>query len=138
MGSGAKADAGVTLVEILISAMLIGILLLALLSVIHSANMLSDSSREGTIASHELQAALEDTYAVPFSQFKTAFPNGSYLPEYDNTTLPDDQKRPLRDERIRIDYLQESPDAVSYELTIEFKNHKGFTQKERLTMRRSK
>lgn len=130
--------AGTTLVEVMISVALVAILLVGFLLMIWSAGMLSDSSREGTIAALELHSALEDTFAVPFGSFKSSFPHGSYLPTYDNSTLPEDQKRPLRDERIRIMHLQDTGDSLTYELTIEFRNHKGFMQRDRIVTRRSR
>lgn len=135
---GNPRERGTTLVEVMISVALVAVLLVGFLIMIWSAGMITDSSREGTLAALELHSALEDTFAVPFSSLKTSFPNGAYLPAYDNTTLPADQKRPLRDERIRIDHLQDTGDSLTYELTIEFRNHKGFIQRDRIVTRRTR
>jgi prepilin-type N-terminal cleavage/methylation domain-containing protein len=61
---------GFTLIEVMIATAVLGFVLLAFMSIMTSAATLSSSTRESVLAAYDLQAALEDTLSIPFSNFQ--------------------------------------------------------------------
>ncbi|MBI2933153.1 MAG: type II secretion system protein [Planctomycetes bacterium] len=121
---------GTTLVEVMIAAAILAVLLVAFLSIMYSASNLTASQREASLAAYDLQSAVEDTLAIPFDSLATRFPDGSTLTAYNDASL--------LDERIGVQYLESTSDAVTYRLTIQFTNAKGFSQRDSIVMRRAR
>ena len=82
------------------------------------------------MAARELQSAAEDTFAVPYSSLKSKFPDGSTLAAYTN--------RELRDELVRVTYLDDQPDALTYQVELQFTNFRGKLQRHAVVTRRSR
>lgn len=68
-----RGDAGLTMVEIMISMAVLAFVLLAFLSIMSSATRMTAGSREATVASQQLQTAMEHTMSVSFAEFKLMF-----------------------------------------------------------------
>lgn len=67
---------GLSLVEIMISMAVLGFVLLAFMSIMTSASSLSASTREGLLASYELQSAVEDTLGQAYTNFVNSYTSG--------------------------------------------------------------
>ncbi len=76
----ARSRHGMSMIEVMIAISVLAFVLLAFLSVIQSSASLSASSRETSVAAFQLHAAVESTFAMPFTEFVTA---------YDPKVLPD-------------------------------------------------
>lgn len=114
----------------MIASAVLAIALLALLGVMFSAQVLNSHSRENETAAHELQSAVEDTFSVPYAGLKSQFPDGSLLAAYTN--------KALRDERVRILYVDNQSDALTYRVELQFTNFKGHPQAMAVSTRRSR
>ncbi len=131
MGSGTGRK-GTSLIEVIIAMSVLTIALIAFLSLVFSANSLSASSREGSIASYDLQSALEDTFAVPYDDFRTRYPDGYAFP----VTVYNH----LRGESILLTRLAQDPGGswIEYRVDITYTNHRGRPTRDFLTTRRAR
>jgi Tfp pilus assembly protein PilV len=123
---------GTSLIEILIAMSVLAVALIAFLSLIISSNSLSSSSREGSIASYELQSAIEDTFAVTYDEFRTRYPNGYVFPAATYNTL--------RNENITLTRLAQDPGGswIEYRVDINYTSHKGRPTRDSITTRRAR
>ena len=133
MGCQRRATrAGTSLVEVIIAMSVLGTALLAFLSLVVSSNALSASSREGAIASYELQSAVEDTFAVPYDEFRTSYVN--------NYVFPAATYNALRNETIRLTRLAQDPGGswIEYRVEITYTGHRGRPTRDFITTRRAR
>ena len=121
---------GTTLLEVLIASTILGVALVSFFGIMVSGQTLGGFSREGTLAACDLQSAVEDTFSVPFASVQQKFPDGSTLGDYTNLNL--------RNEKIRIAYLEVQPDAITYRLEIEYTNFNGHRQTDAVVTRRAR
>ncbi len=70
---GSRGRRGMSMVEVMIAISVLAFVLLAFLSVIQSSASLSASSRETSVAAFQLHAAVESTFAMPFTEFVANF-----------------------------------------------------------------
>lgn len=147
---------GLSLIEIMISMAVLGFVLLAFMSIMTSANSLSTSTREGLLASYELQSAVEDTLGMAYSTFVNNYVTpGSPSPINQGTSAqgyvsPSPSGHPLapywaidanhgalREEQVWIEVLNSSSVTTSYKIHIKWKSHKGIYQQDEIVMQRS-
>lgn len=123
---------GTTLVEVVIAMSVLSVALIAFLSLIFGANSLSASSREGSIAAYDLQSAVEDTFAIPYDDFRTRYPDGY--------TFPAGVYNHLRNESVRLTRVAQDPAGswIEYRIEITFTNHRGRPTRDAITTRRSR
>ena len=148
-------QAGLTLVEIMISMAVLAFVLLAFMSIMSSATSLSNSTREGLLAGYELQSAVEDSLSIPYSTFTASFTNGPTSNGYDSAgynnaptpsshplykywaTAATQLQRPLNNEQMWFEILTQTTAVTSYRIHIKWKTHKGFYQEDFIVMQRS-
>ena len=123
---------GTTLIEVVIAMSVLVIALISFLSLMFSANTLSASTREGAIASYDLQSAVEDTFAIPYDEFRTRYPDGY--------TFPNTVYNHLRNELLRLTRLAQDPGGswIEYRIQITWTDHRGKPARDAITTRRSR
>jgi Tfp pilus assembly protein PilV len=126
------ARSGTSLIEVIIAMSVLTIALISFLSLIFSSNQLSASSREGSIAAYDLQSAVEDTFAIPYDEFRTRYPN--------NYTFPAATYNHLRNESLRLNRLAEDPGGswIEYRIEITYTSHRGKPTRDFITTRRAR
>ena len=131
MGCGSRRR-GTSLIEVIIAMTVLAIALIAFLGLIFSANSLSAASREGSIASYDLQSAVEDTFAVPYDDFRTRYPDGY--------TFPATVYNHLRGESLRLTRLAQDPGGswIEYRVEITYTSHRGKPTRDFITTRRAR
>jgi Tfp pilus assembly protein PilV len=129
---GPHPRTGTTLIEVVVAMSVLVIALISFLSLIFSANTLSASSREGSIAAYDLQSAVEDTFAVPYDEFRTRYPDGY--------TFPATVYKHLRNENLRLTRLAQDPGGswIEYRIQITWTDHRGKNARDAITTRRSR
>lgn len=127
-----RGGRGTTLVEVVIALGVLTFVLVTFLGIVFTANRLSTSSREGAVASYDLQSAVEDTFAIPYDDFKTRYPN--------NYVFPATVYNHLKNEALRLTRLAEDPGGnwVEYRIEITYANHLKGTSRESIVTRRSR
>ena len=132
MGHDRFRRKGTTLIEVIIAMSVLTVALIGFLSLIFTANQLSASSREGSIAAYDLQSAVEDTFAVPYDDFRTRYVN--------NYTFPAATYNHLRNEQVRLTRLALDPGGswIEYRVEITYTSHRGRATRDSITTRRAR
>ena len=127
-----RRRSGTSLIEVIIAMSVLTVALIAFLSLIFSANSLSASSREGSVAAYELQSAVEDTFAVSYDDFRTRYPDGY--------TFPAVTYNHLRNESLRLTRLAQDPAGswIEYRIEISYTSHRGRVTRDTITTRRAR
>ena len=146
----ASRRAGLSLVEVMISMAVLAFVLLAFMSIMWSATELSTSTKEASIGSFELQNAIEDVYAVPYTNFVTSPPwvaGPNQGPSLNYTyTFPANpatgRYAALTNEILTFqwtnwDPANVPPHWVEYQVNIQWTDHRGKPVRDSLTTRRA-
>jgi prepilin-type N-terminal cleavage/methylation domain-containing protein len=144
---------GLSLIEVMISMAVLGFVLLAFMSIMTSASSLSTSTREGLLASYELQSAVEDTLSGPYTNFVNQYANGpinagtsaqgyvtpspSSHPLAKYWSQSSTQPGALPQEQVWIEILNTSATTTTYKMHIKWKSHKSLYQQDEIVMQRS-
>ena len=123
---------GSSLLELTVAMAVFSIAMIGFLSGMMSFTNLSASSRESTMATYEFQTAIEETFAIPYGQFKVMYPDEYVFPPSAYNRLPD--------ETMVLTWLSSDPAGnwVEYQVEINYTDHRDRTVTATMAMRRSK
>jgi Tfp pilus assembly protein PilV len=146
-----RREGGFTLIEAMISMAVLAFALLVFLSVLTSVDSLRASAREESIATQDLQSAIEYTFGAPFDKFKQNYPSGVILAGQvavdGSTVLPSfkdgpTNRRELKNESIIVTWQDQDPNAsvdwVEYRVEVTWTDHRGKPVRQSLVTRRSR
>ena len=132
MRGGGFRRRGTTLIEVIIAMSVLTVALISFLSLVFTANRLSASSREGAIAAYDLQSAVEDTFGIPYDDFRTRYPSGY--------TFPAASYNHLRNESLQLTRLAQDPGGswIEYRIEITYTGHGNRPVRDFITTRRAR
>lgn len=149
-------QAGLTLVEIMISLAVLAFVLLGFMSIMASASSFSETTRENLLASYELQSAVEDSLGKDYSSFVVQFTNGptstGTTGDYNNPPTPSTHPlekywstppppvghpRTLKEEKVWMEIISTSADSTAYKIWIQWKSVKGYYIRDYVYMQRA-
>lgn len=133
-----RGDRGTTFIELMMAIAVIGTMLIGFLSVMWSSSSLSAAAREASVASIQLQLAVENTFSSTFDSFVAGFP----APPGVLSAVP----ARLRNEQITITAIDPPwplpppsvAEAVTYRVDITYTDAKGRTTRDFLMTRRTR
>lgn len=99
-----------TLVELMFSAAILAVVLLAVYSANVTSVQVTGYTRENEVALFDLESGMEDIVSVPFNSTVNRYPNMSLLSKYTNLNLPNEQ--------IQVSYVNPAADPLEIRLTI--------------------